>query len=866
MFGAHHLFLMLVIACKLAMILFAQDTFAGGLNTSLDASKLPVSQYPLLFNGRITANTIKPTKEHKPIGTPPGTNRQGLYAIGKLLVLFTDGLAFWADTEVDEISWTAIPGWSAMSATAARIYAESIPVSYFQGSIAYDTTNTDLSQVRSTFPGTVAQTPGHLFVTDGETQPRVVDPSGSFRFTSTWADWSITNPEYVPVCILPKRSGSKLYVVDPINKNQIYHSVSGRYLDFVINRTADGNKGSTAADCAKSTAKAVDYNQITALFPFAGNSSYVGGLMVSTLYSSYVVLPDYNNKFFGEPLLPDGLLFPTGAVNDRSFADLNGDIAFITQLGIQSFNITKQFASESNNFPLGASIAKILVNPQQDTCATNFGTDALFSVKTVYGYAVLIFDNILQAFVSIDLGFGQVTDFAVTKWNGVQKLFFLTADGSVFQAYAADNYATCRVYLGEYTTYESESGKQVPGIQHKVNGVRLQFGNVREDTTVQLSVHGDNKLLKTEVREIEAYTYPEIIPYPLPYPAVRQSMPVDFMFKTGAFVWKTGLLLEWNGGAELLAISVEGETAVMDSWARPGVTATNSTIVTVFGDNAFGNEVSPGIGSMGATGLTIGAWYSIVGEVHLGGKIVQDTIFKATATEVIKNGELRLCGDVKTVWDLMVADNPTKILGVGDHAMSSGTSIEVRRILTVVDTEKLAWIPGNHDLVTLGGRYFYNVLPSLPNYKVTVGIVDFFLMNSGPIGDESPFDTDWLAAELAASTNGLKVVLMHKPPYTDDVSYTPGYVALRVPFKRWGANMVISGHAHAYQRFSITDIPYVVLGPSGSGVRGLAPANNYSVMRASSAGYLRLTIKAYSMLCEFVGIDGVVLDAFAIYS
>lgn len=865
MFGAHHLFLMLVIACKLAMILFAQDTFAGGLNTSLDASKLPVSQYPLLFNGRITANTIKPTKEHKPIGTPPGTNRQGLYAIGKLLVLFTDGLAFWADTEVDEISWTAIPGWSAMSATAARIYAEAIPVSYFQGSIAYDTTNTDLSQVRSTFPGTVAQTPGHLFVTDGETQPRVVDPSGSFRFTSTWADWSITNPEYVPVCILPKRSGSKLYVVDPINKNQIYHSVSGRYLDFVINRTADGNKGSTAADCAKSTAKAVDYNQITALFPFAGNSSYVGGLMVSTLYSSYVVLPDYNNKFFGEPLLPDGLLFPTGAVNDRSFADLNGDIAFITQLGIQSFNITKQFASESNNFPLGASIAKILVNPQQDTCATNFGTDALFSVKTVYGYAVLIFDNILQAFVSIDLGFGQVTDFAVTKWNGVQKLFFLTADGSVFQAYAADNYATCRVYLGEYTTYESESGKQVPGIQHKVNGVRLQFGNVKADTTVQLSIHGDHKLIRTESRTIEAFTYPEIAPYPLPYPAVRQSMPVDFISKNNPYVWKTGLLLEWEGSAELLAVSVDGETNMMESWSKASVAAASSSIVTMFADNAFGDtELAPGAGVESVTGLTIGTWYSIVGSAHLGGKIIQDTAFRAIATEMIVNGSLRICGDVKTVWDLMAADIPTKIIGVGDHAMDSGTLEEVTRILSVVNTAKLAWIPGNHDLGTLGGRHFFNVLPSLPEYKVTVGIVDFFLLNSGLTG--AHINSDWLSAELAASTNRIKIVAFHHPPYTDDVSYYPGYTALRHPFKKWGADMVVSGHAHAYQRFSITDIPYVVLGPSGSTPRLFEPANEYSVTRASAAGYLRLTINAYSVLCEFVGTDGVILDAFALYS
>lgn len=865
MFAVHPLPLMLVIACKLAMILFTQDTFAGGLNTSLDASKLPISQYPLLFNGRITANTIQPTKDHLALSAPPGANRQGLYAIGKLLVLFSDGLAFWADTESEEISWTLIPGWSAMSATADRIYAEPVPVSYFQGSIEYDAVDEDLSAVRSViFPGIPSQTPGHLFVTDGETQPRVVDPSGSYRVTNTWTQWTTADPEFVPICVLPKRSGSKLYVVDPENRNQIYHSVSGRYLDFVINRTATGGKGGTADTCAKSTSKAVDYNKITALYPFAGNSSYVGGLMVCTLYSSYVVVPDYNNTFFGEPLLPDGLLFPTGAVNDRSFADLNGDIAFITQLGIQSFNITKQFALESNNYPLSASIAKILVNPQQDTCATNFGTEALFSVETVYGYAVLVYDNILQTFVSIDLGFGQVTDFAVTKWNGVQKLFFMTADGNVYQAYAADDYATCRVYLGEYTTYDPSSGKQVPGIQHKVDGVRLQFGNVKADTTVQLSIHGDHKLIRTESRTLEAFTYPEIAPYPLPYPAVRQSMPVDFISKTNPYVWKTGLLLEWEGSAELLAVSVDGETNMMESWSKASVAAASSSIVTMFADNAFGSELAPGAGVESVTGLTIGTWYSIVGSAHLGGKIIQDTAFRAIATEMIVNGSLRACGDVKTVWDLMAADIPTKIIGVGDHAMNSGTLEEVTRILSVVNTAKLAWIPGNHDLGTLGGRHFFNVLSSLPEYKVTVGIVDFFLLNSGRTG--ASINSDWLSAELAASTNRIKIVAFHHPPYTDDVSYFPGYVGLRHPFKQWGADMVVSGHAHAYQRFSITDIPYVVLGPSGSTPRLFEPANEYSVTRASAAGYLRLTINAYSVLCEFVGTDGVVLDAFALYS
>lgn len=863
--------------------LFCQDNFLGGLNSRLEASKIGQSEYPLLFNGRVTANTIRPTKEHLLLDTPLGTKRQGLYAIGRMLVLFSDGNAYWKDTADENSNWQLIPAWTPLSSTADRIYAEPIPVNYFQGSISYDAGSPDLSQVRATYiPGIPAQTKSLLFVTDGVNQPRTIAGDGTFSITGTYVSWTTTSPNYVPICKLPKKSGGKLYVIDAITGTRIFHSVSGRFTDFVINRNPTGDKGGDAT----TTCKSVDYNEVTALFPIA-NSTTTGGLLVSTLYSSYAITPDYTDTFFGEPKLPDSFLFPTGAVNERSFADLNGDLAFITQLGIQSFNATQQARIESNNFPVGAKIANLLIDPQtgstfvqSNTCAINFGTEALFSLRTVYGYAVIVYDTILQTFVSIDLGFGEVTDFAVTKWNGIQKLFFLTKDGNVYQAYGDSKYAVCRVYLGEYAPVDPEQGKQAAGVQHKVAGLRLQFANVKEDASIQLGVYADRKLLNlsgdgalppsySQTRSITADTYPEISPYSLPFPSHKQAYPVDFILQNSPYCWKTGVLLEWNGGAELLSITVEGETRATDSWQKVIVTESPNKVITFFNDNAFGTELA-GSGSWETVSVTKNSWYSVIGTANLGNRTVSDAIFQAASDKVFVNGSLTACGDLKSVWDLMVALKPDKIIGLGDHAMSSGTADEVKRILTVVDKSKLIWTPGNHDLVTSGGLEFFKALPSIRYDKFTIGPIEIFLLDSDascPDGiSASSVQGQWLQAALENSTATFKIVGLHHPPYTDVDSYSPGYPTLRWPFKRWGADLVVSGHSHAYERFDVDGLPYVVNSASGSTVRGFKVGQNNSVVRYSLAGYTRIRSDNYKLLVEFVDVNGNIKDSFGIYA
>lgn len=851
--------------------LFNQANFIGGLNTRLEASKLPEGQYSLLINGRVTRNTIAPVKKHLKLNLPAG-RPQGLYSIGSILVVFIAGHAYWRNLASQIPAWAPIPNWNPMDAGVDRIYAELVPVSYFQGSIDY-TESGDPQDVKVTFPGIPAQTQSFLFVTDGLNQPRVIAADGTWREVGTYATWTIANPEYAPICVLPAKAGQKLYLVDPATRTKIYNSVSGRFLDFVIRRSRIGDKDGDA----ETTFKSVDFNPITALFEVDN-----GGLFVGTLYASYVVYPDYTKTMFAEPALREQKLFPTGPVNERSFADLGGDLGFITQVGIQSFNAVLQSQSESNNNSIGALISSLLVTPQQNTCATNYDTEALFAVRTIYGYGVMVYDTTLERFISLDLDFGQVTDFANVKYNGGQRLFFLTAQGEVFEAYADSEYSTCRVYLGDYGTYDPESGQQLAGQQHKISAIRLQFGNVKESFQAQVSLFADRKLVKTDVREIVLEeSYPEQVPSPLPFPGFRQAYPADFRFEDTKFCWKSGIWLEWQGRGELLSITAEGDRLKQDSFTvlAPQVSAIKK--VVMFSDSKFQAVVADTLGWTCIQGLEERAWYSIVGQCHVGGKLYSNELFQMTWTEANVNGRLTKCGQLKNIWDLMTEETPDIILGAGNHAWDAGDEADVQQIVNLFgkNSSKVFLSAGSKDLDTNAGKAFFGIRATPRMYVKNLGNTDFFMLNSGinsagalveSLGNTSDSQqAKWLQEQLSKSQARFKIVVFNHPPYAEDSVDYPGFAALRWPFKFWGADMVVCGHSKVYQRFAIDNIPYVVLpgcmedSALGSLKTTIVPS---AIIRRVFAGYARLRVDAYTTLVEVVDRSSVVQDAFGIYA
>ena len=123
----------------------------------------------------------------------------------------------------------------------------------------------------------------------------------------------------------------------------------------------------------------------------------------------------------------------------------------------------------------------------------------------------------------------------------------------------------------------------------------------------------------------------------------------------------------------------------------------------------------------------------------------------------------------------------------------------------------------------------------------------------------------WLRAELALSKARWKVILIHEPPFSSSSTYWPGYSLLRMPYRSWGANLIMSGHGHSYERFFIDGTTYIV---AGTGGHSLDPFNETttagSVFQQCAFGHVELVVDAFQLSTEFVRYDGKRFDQFRI--
>jgi hypothetical protein len=129
---------------------------------------------------------------------------------------------------------------------------------------------------------------------------------------------------------------------------------------------------------------------------------------------------------------------------------------------------------------------------------------------------------------------------------------------------------------------------------------------------------------------------------------------------------------------------------------------------------------------------------------------------------------------------------------------------------------------GNHDWYSSvpGQPYLdYFTLPGNERYyEQRMGPVHLFVLNSDsaePDGNSSTsVQAQWLQSELAASDAPFCVVALHHPPYS---SGSHGSQAqLQWPFAAWGADLVLQGHDHVYERIQRAGFSYITTGHGGA--------------------------------------------------
>ncbi len=167
-------------------------------------------------------------------------------------------------------------------------------------------------------------------------------------------------------------------------------------------------------------------------------------------------------------------------------------------------------------------------------------------------------------------------------------------------------------------------------------------------------------------------------------------------------------------------------------------------------------------------------------------------------------------------------------------AYGSGSSTSTNRFFP---------IPGNHDwdkgtnylgfygpmLTGTTGptlrRYYHHALDAgakIHHYALDVGD-DTNGVSHEPDGNSyTSTQGQWLQAAMAADTSScFKIITEHEPPHCSTIGSSEGPEAVMDwPYASWGADLVMSGSRHGYERLSFAGIPYVVNGLGGGSLWG----------------------------------------------
>jgi hypothetical protein len=150
--------------------------------------------------------------------------------------------------------------------------------------------------------------------------------------------------------------------------------------------------------------------------------------------------------------------------------------------------------------------------------------------------------------------------------------------------------------------------------------------------------------------------------------------------------------------------------------------------------------------------------------------------------------------------------------------------------------------------------------------------VEFFVADSNmPLPDgrcKKSIQALWFRDRLAESTAPWKVVVFHKSAFSSGESQS--YLCMQWPFEHWGADVVLSGHDHDYERILRDDngdgrqLPYFITGLGGQSIREFSTIVAGSAARfTGDYGALFATATPTTLNFEFRTIGGSVVDSFS---
>jgi acid phosphatase type 7 len=223
------------------------------------------------------------------------------------------------------------------------------------------------------------------------------------------------------------------------------------------------------------------------------------------------------------------------------------------------------------------------------------------------------------------------------------------------------------------------------------------------------------------------------------------------------------------------------------------------------------------------------------------------------------------------------AIQPTAVLTVGDNAYPDGTLSQFMSYYEPTwgrHNSRVRPTPGNHEYHTSGASGYFSYFgaragdPGRGYYSYDVGDWHVIALNSNISRSVGSTQEQWLRQDLRAHLNKCTLAYWHHPRWTsgthsNDTASDSFWRALY----EYGADVVVGGHNHQYERFAPQDpagqrddlrgIRQFVAGTGGGGlysIDGIEP--NSEVRNTTSYGVLKLTLHPTSYDWKFEPIAG----------
>lgn len=252
-------------------------------------------------------------------------------------------------------------------------------------------------------------------------------------------------------------------------------------------------------------------------------------------------------------------------------------------------------------------------------------------------------------------------------------------------------------------------------------------------------------------------------------------------------------------------------------------------------------------------------------------------------------GDYGLAGPNEAAVATLVSSwSPDFVITLGDNNYTSGASSTIDANIgqyyhsyiypytgsygTGATTNKFFPVLGNHDWVATNAQPYldyFNLPGNERYYDFVSGPVHFFALDSDshePDGiTQDSVQGNWLKNGLATSTSPWNLVYLHHAPYSSAAHGSNPI--LQWDYAGWGADLVMAGHDHSYERIVVNGLPYFVNGLGGASIYSFGTPVPGSQVRYNG-GYGAILVEATDLKITvwFYNTSGSLIDKYVMQS